>query len=77
MAPLRLSVASCYVPTQGITDRIRELCAEAIAAFDAELDTVFPELQAAIHQHAQQMRAEAASKLRLAREIFRFARLGM
>jgi hypothetical protein len=45
-------------------ERIRELCSKAVAATDpAEIDPILAALKLALHEHIQQLRAEA-KKLR-------------
>ena len=46
-----------------LEDRIRELCALAVAAEDPELEVVLAELQAALRQHTERLRRMAAAKL--------------
>ena len=46
-----------------LEDRIRELCALAVAAEDPELEMVLAELQAALRQHTERLRRMAAAKL--------------
>jgi hypothetical protein len=44
----------------GLEDRVRQLCAQAIAAkSDAELEIILPQLRAAIRDHIRYMRAIA------------------
>lgn len=47
-----------------LEDRIRDLCAQAIAADGGpELDVIIPELRRAIHEHIERLRKKAAEKL--------------
>jgi hypothetical protein len=46
-----------------LEDRIRELCARAVAAHDSELDTIFSDLQRSLHEHNDRIRKLAAAKL--------------
>lgn len=46
-----------------LEDRIRELCAKAATARDAETVQVLQELRDALHEHARHLRAMAAEKL--------------
>jgi hypothetical protein len=46
-----------------LEDRIRELCARAVAAKDAELGTIFFALQDSLHEHNNRLRKLAAAKL--------------
>ena len=46
--------------TSSLEDRVRELCAQAVAAkTEAELRVVLPQLQAAIRDHIRYLRAIA------------------
>lgn len=48
------------MPPSSLEDRVRELCAQAVAAkTEAELGVVLPLLQAAIHDHIRFVRALA------------------
>ena len=40
------------VPSRRLSDRIRELCAEATNAGDANFGEILSELQSALHEHA-------------------------
>ena len=46
-----------------LEDRIRELCARAVAAQDSELDPIFSALQRALREHNDRLRKLAAEKL--------------
>jgi hypothetical protein len=46
-----------------LEDRIRELCALAVAAEDPELEIVLAQLQAALREHTERLRRMAAAKL--------------
>lgn len=49
------------MPLRRLEDRIRELCAQAIAAGDsADLDTIVAQLRAALHEHTRRLRVMAA-----------------
>ena len=48
------------MPPSSLADRVRDLCAQAVAAkSEAELDAIMPELQAAIRDHIRYLRAIA------------------
>ncbi len=51
------------MPGRRLEDRIRELCAKAATASDAEIVQVLQELRHALHEHARNLRAMAAEKL--------------
>ncbi len=51
------------MPSRRLEDRIRELCAKAATASDAETVQVLNELRHALHEHARNLRAMAAEKL--------------
>lgn len=51
------------IPGRRLEDRIRELCAKAATASDAETAQVLQELRDALHEHARHLRALAAEKL--------------
>jgi len=53
------------IPGRRLEDRIRELCAKAATASDAETAQVLQELRDALHEHARHLRALAAEKLTL------------
>lgn len=44
-----------------LEDRIRDLCAKAVAAGSGELNPILSELQAALHEHTQRLRRMAAA----------------
>ena len=46
-----------------LEDRIRELCASAVAAEEPELETILSELQSALREHTGRLRRLAAAKL--------------
>jgi hypothetical protein len=49
------------MPPSSLEDRVRELCAQAVAAkTETELLVVLPQLQAAIRDHIRYLRALAA-----------------
>jgi hypothetical protein len=49
------------LPARRVNDRIRELCAEAVAAKGShEVKSILAELQLAIHQYTQRLRNRAA-----------------
>jgi hypothetical protein len=52
------------LPSDQLKDRIRELCAKAVSATGAELDATLAELQKALHQHTEELRKQAADKLK-------------
>ncbi len=48
------------MPPSSLEDRVRELCAQAVAAkTETELRVVLPQLRAAIHDHIRYLRALA------------------
>jgi hypothetical protein len=52
------------MPASGLEDRIRILCDQAIATkTQAELDTILPELKAAIRDHTRYVRAVAVETI--------------
>jgi hypothetical protein len=53
----------CIVPPRRLEDRIRELCAKAVAAQTEEADLVIQKLKAALHEHNQRLRKLAAREL--------------
>jgi len=63
--------ASAPMPvSRRLEDRIRDLCAQAVAAGSGDLNPVLSELKAALHEHTQRLRAmAAASTVRSAREF--------
>jgi hypothetical protein len=44
------------VPSRRLEDRIRELCAQAVASGDADFSEVLAQLRSAMHQHIEEMR---------------------
>jgi len=51
------------VPSRRLEDKIRQLCAQAIAAPPSEFDPAIAELKLALHEHTERLRQLAASKL--------------
>jgi predicted outer membrane protein len=51
------------VPSRRLEDKIRQLCAQAIAAPPSEFDPAIAELKVALHEHTERLRQLAASKL--------------
>ena len=51
------------VPSRRLEDKIRQLCAEAIAAPQSEFEPAIAELKLALHEHTERLRKLAASKL--------------
>jgi len=51
------------VPYRRLEDRIRGLCAEALAAQDSEMDAIFLALQLSLREHTERLRKLAAMKL--------------
>jgi hypothetical protein len=52
------------MPPSSLEDRVRELCAQAVAAkTEAELGVVLPQLQAAIRDHIRRLRAVAVEAI--------------
>jgi hypothetical protein len=43
-------------PTDNLEDRIRELCAKAVAAPESESESILSELRAMIHEHVNRAR---------------------
>jgi hypothetical protein len=58
------------MPEQPLDDRIKELCAKAVATPPSpELEEILSQLQTALREHGQQMRKMAASfRARMKRE---------
>ena len=52
-----------------LEDRIRSLCAKAVAAGSGELNPILSDWKAALHVHTQRLRTMAASTLRPPREF--------
>ena len=52
------------MPSPRLEDRIRELCAKAVASDDADADfpTVVAELRAAMHEHIENLRKNALQR---------------
>src|SRR5438270_11948045 len=59
----RVTVVIFVMPSRRLEDRIRDLCAKAATASDAETVRVLQELRQALHEHARHLRAMAADKL--------------
>jgi hypothetical protein len=57
------------MPSRRLEDRIRQLCAKAVAAAESDLEPVITELKVALHEHTERLRKLAA--LKLARTITR------
>jgi hypothetical protein len=51
------------MPYRRLEDRIRELCAKALMAQDAELGAICVALQSALREHAERLRKLAATNL--------------
>lgn len=51
------------MPYRRLEDRIRELCAKALMAQDAEMEAIFVALQFALREHAERLRKLAATNL--------------
>ena len=64
---MRAVAFSLIVPTRRLEDRIRQLCADAVAASASasDLEPVITELKVALHEHTERLRKLAASKLAL------------
>jgi hypothetical protein len=62
---MRAVAFSLIVPSRRLEDRIRQLCADAVAAPASDLEPVITELKAALHEHTERLRKLAASKLAL------------
>jgi hypothetical protein len=52
-----------------LEDRVRSLCAKAVAAGSGELNPILSDLKAALYEHTQRLRTMAASTLRPPREF--------
>ena len=52
------------MPSVQLRDRIRDLCAKAVSSAPDDLEGTLAELKAALHQHTEALRKEAADKLR-------------
>ena len=46
-----------------LEDRIRGLCAHVIMASEPDLSTIIAELQTALHEHTQRLRAKTLDRL--------------
>jgi len=57
------------VPSLRLEDRIRSLCALAVAASTTNFAEVLAELRSALHQHTEQLRKLARQQLALARGV--------
>jgi len=51
------------MPSSRLDDRIRELCAQAIAADNTSFAEVLSELQSALHEHTARLRGAAMREL--------------
>jgi hypothetical protein len=51
------------VPYRRLEDRIRDLCAQALTAEDAEMEAIFGALQLALREHVERLRKLAALNL--------------
>jgi hypothetical protein len=51
------------VPSHRLEDRIRELCAQAIASDDVKFPVVLAERRSAIHEHVERIRVLAIQQL--------------
>ena len=51
------------MPSRRLEDRIRQLCAKAVAAAESDLEPVITELKLALHEHTERLRKLAALKL--------------
>lgn len=59
-----MAVRSMGIPSRRLDDRIRELCADAVAAKNShQVKSILSELQSAIHQYTRRLRARAAGIL--------------
>jgi len=57
-------VVPVAMPPSSLEERVRELCAQAVAAkTEAELRVVLPQLQVAIHDHIRYVRAIAVEAI--------------
>jgi hypothetical protein len=52
-----------------LEDRVRSLCAKAVAAGSGELNPILSDLKAALYEHTQRLRTMPASTLRPPREF--------
>ena len=53
----------CFLRTVPLEDRIRELCARAVVAPQGDLEPILLDLQAALHEHTENLRLLAAQAL--------------
>jgi hypothetical protein len=68
LSPLLSSCLSNYSRARRLEDRIRKLCADAVAAADpAELNSTLQKLSAALRDHARRVRQLAAARPNLER----------
>jgi len=51
------------VPSRRMEDKIRNLCARAVAAGDNDFQEAISELQSALHEHAQELRKTLIEQL--------------
>jgi hypothetical protein len=56
------------VPSRRMEDKIRKLCARAVAAGDGDFQKAISELRSALHEHAQELRKTLMEQLRGTRE---------
>jgi len=68
---MRAVAFSLIVPTRRLEDRIRQLCADAVAASASasDLEPVITELKIVLHEHTKRLRKLAASKVALAMDL--------
>jgi flagellar biosynthesis chaperone FliJ len=57
------------VPSRRLEDRIRDLCAQAIAPNTTNFTDTLAELRSALHQHVEQLRKLARQQLALAKRV--------
>jgi hypothetical protein len=58
-----LPAALYLVPSRRREDKIRKLCAKAVAAGNSDFQEAISELQAALHEHAQELRKTLIEQL--------------
>jgi hypothetical protein len=58
-----ISSRICVLRTMPFEDHIRELCARAVVAPQGDLEPILLDLQAALHEHTENLRLLAAKVL--------------
>ena len=62
------AVALLSSVSRRLDDRMRELSAKALTAWDSDLDSTFTRLQSSLQEHTKRLRKMAAEKLAAPRE---------